>query len=334
MKIRINIIGIVAIVVGVSGLANSKVFTHQSSTSIREKIQASEVSLETSNGVLWGTLLVPAGKPPFPVVLIIAGSGPTDRDGNGPGGKTDTLKLLAEAFAGKGIASLRYDKRSVGRSAKARAPKNTFEIQVDDATAWVPWLARDPRFRAIGVVGHSEGALIGTLVTQRGGVRAIVLLAGAGRPMDEVIGEQMEAAVRAGQLSAEASAAMRAALAELRAGRTVSMRPKHIPDELWTGLFQPRAQEYLISIFRYEPDAELAKLRSKGVEVLVVQGTKDAMGGRMDPDRLGAAVDTKPVMIDGMDHELKSSSRSDDAKSPLAAGLMELLIPFLTNALK
>ncbi|MGH9930583.1 MAG: alpha/beta hydrolase, partial [Pyrinomonadaceae bacterium] len=165
MKIRTKIIGIVAVVVSISSLANSKAVAHPSRTSIRDKIQASDVSLETSTGLLSGTLLIPSGKSaPGPVVLIIAGSGMTDRDGNTQGSSTkaNPLKLLAEALAERGIASLRYDKRSVGRSAAARLATNTFETQVDDAAAWIAWLAKDPRFRGIGIIGHSEGALIGT----------------------------------------------------------------------------------------------------------------------------------------------------------------------------
>lgn len=70
----------------------------------RDGIQASEVGLETPTGTLSGTLLLPSGKAPFPVVLIIAGSGLTDRDGNSVGmGKSDALRLLAEAVGAKPV---------------------------------------------------------------------------------------------------------------------------------------------------------------------------------------------------------------------------------------
>ncbi len=103
------------------------------------------------------------------------------------------------------------------------------------------------------------------LAAQRGGVRAFVSLAGAGRPFDEVLTEQMGRAVRSGQLPQKALTAMQGALAELPAGRPVQTRPPNIPRKLWNGLFQPRAQEYLLSLFRYDPVAELAKLPPKGV---------------------------------------------------------------------
>ena len=83
-------------------------------SSVSARAQESPVTLDTKTGTLHGTLLVPAGtRVPVPVALIIAGSGPTDRDGNSPmlPGKNNSLKLLAEALATHGIASVRYDKR-------------------------------------------------------------------------------------------------------------------------------------------------------------------------------------------------------------------------------
>lgn len=306
--------------------------------------EAIDVPLETPTGTLFGTLVLPARKPPFPVVLIIAGSGPTDRDGNSAGYpiKPNCLKMIAEGLAESGIASLRYDKRGVARSAAARATVNSFDIQVDDAASWIAWLGKSSRFQAVGIVGHSEGASIGSIAAQRGGVRALVLRAGAGRRFDEVIIEQMGRAVKFGQLSQSTLTSMSATLAELRAGRTVKSRPPNIPDQLWTGLFQPRAQEYLISLFRYDPVAELAKLKPTDVRILVVQGTTDLMGGADDPARLAAAVGSKPVMIEGMSHELKTApldrrandKASEDPLVPLAPELLKQMIPFLTSALQ
>lgn len=306
--------------------------------------QSDEVRLETPTGMIAGTLLIPAGGEPFPVVLLIAGSGPTDRDGNtvGSKGKSDCLRLLAEGLARDGIASLRYDKRAVARSAAARAAINSFDIQAEDAAGWVAWLRRSPRFGPVGIVGHSEGALLGTIAAQRGGVRAFVSLAGAGHPADETLLRQTGVAVRAGQLSQRALVAMQGVLTELRAGRSVQARPRDIPVELWTVLFQPRAQEYLVSWIRFDPVVEIAKLPSMGVSVLVVQGTTDLTSGGDDPTRLATAVHGTPVLIAGMNHELKPAPADPDANDrasadpriPLAPGLLEQLAPFLKNALR
>lgn len=311
---------------------------------VRILTEATDVALETPTGTLFGTLLLPAGKPPFPVVLIVAGSGMTDRDGNSLGlsGKSNCLKLLAEGLAQNGIASLRYDKRGVARSAAARMLTNTVDTQADDAARWVAWLGQSPRFRAIAIAGHSEGSFVGTLAAQRGGVRALVSLASAGRRFDEVLIEQMEMAVRSKQLSQAALTSMQGAFAELRAGRTVNTRPPNIPEVLWTGLLQPRAQEYLISLFRYDPVAEIAKLPPKGVQVLVVQGTTDITHGADDQTLLAAAVGGKPVLIEGMGHELKTApldprandKASQDPQVPLAPALLKQMVSFLTSALR
>lgn len=313
-----------------------------SEQSVGQQTQASDVTLETPTGTLFGTLLLPSGTPPFAVVLLIAGSGLTDRDGNSVGlGKSDTLKKLAEGLAQAGIASLRYDKRGVGMSAPARTARNTFEIQAEDAARWANWLAQSPRFRALGIAGHSEGALVGTMAAQNSPARALVSLAGSARRFDEVMTEQFEMAVREGQLSQSSLVAMRGALAELRAGRTIDRRPPDIPRQLWP-LFHPRAQEYLISIFRYDPVAEIAKLPSKGVQVFVVRGTTDLTGGAGDAALLAAAAGVKPVVIEGMNHELKTAPLnraandrvSEDARAPLTPELLKQLIPFLVTALK
>ena len=287
---------------------------------------SSEIILETPTGKIYGTLLVPDESSPRLIALIIAGSGPTDRDGNsvGLGENPQTLKLLAEGLANKGIASLRYDKRSVAKSAAARLPTNSFDTQVDDAASWVDLLARDKRFDSIALIGHSEGGTIGTLATQRGHVSALVSLSAAGKVFDQVLIEQFEAAVHAKKLPAAVLEAAKPIFQELKAGRTVTTRPAAIPGELWTGLFQPRAQEYLISLFKYDPIGEMEKLVAKGVRVLVVQGTADEMGGGKDPEDLARASGTKPLLITGMMHELRLKG-----KDQLAPSLMEAIAGFL-----
>lgn len=79
------------------------------------------VVLNTSTGVLKGKMVTPNQESGYPVVLIIPGSGPTDMDGNSAAlpGKNNSLRYLAEGLAGKGIASLRYDKRGIASSASA-----------------------------------------------------------------------------------------------------------------------------------------------------------------------------------------------------------------------
>jgi pimeloyl-ACP methyl ester carboxylesterase len=144
------------------------------------------VTLATPMGEVYGTLLLPSAPGPVPVVLLIAGSGPTDRDGNSPllpGGGPASLRLLAEALADHGIASLRYDKRGIGASKMTPEHLKTlrFDSYVDDAEAWAKRLQGDSRFSRVVIAGHSEGALIGTLAAQRLHGVALVSIYGAGK---------------------------------------------------------------------------------------------------------------------------------------------------------
>ncbi|WP_376786923.1 alpha/beta hydrolase, partial [Pseudomonas soli] len=120
------------------------------------------IDLDTGQGVLHGSLLLPQQATPPPVVLIIAGSGPTDRDGNNPAaGRIDNLKRLALLLAGEHIASVRFDKRGVAASQPATPDERDLSVEryVADVVAWGRALRQDPRFGPLILVGHSEGAL-------------------------------------------------------------------------------------------------------------------------------------------------------------------------------
>ncbi len=128
--------------------------------------QAKEnVSVRSKFGTLHGTLDLPESEFPVPVVLIIAGSGPTDRDGNSEmiKKKNDSLKMLGAHLASMGIASLRYDKRGIGKSKSASGPveETVFEDMISDARLWVDYLLKYTRFSSVGIIGHSEGSLVG-----------------------------------------------------------------------------------------------------------------------------------------------------------------------------
>ncbi|HEX7939252.1 MAG TPA: hypothetical protein VF483_09700, partial [Gemmatimonadaceae bacterium] len=104
--------------------------------------------LATATGTLVGSLIVPSGAPKSPLVVIIAGSGPTDRDGNGPTVNPNNLKQIAEGLADRGIASVRYDKRGIAGSMGAATTEDRlrFDMYADDAAAWVRQYRSDARF--------------------------------------------------------------------------------------------------------------------------------------------------------------------------------------------
>lgn len=255
----------------------------------------SAMTLVTPTGTLYGTVTVPNGAPPYPVVLIIAGSGPTDRDGNSGPIHPDTYKLLAAALAHDGVASLRYDKRGIAASAAA-GPKESdvrFDTFVDDAVAWIDQLRKDKRFSSVTIAGHSEGALIGTVAAERTPVHALLLLEGAGRPAPAVLREQLKP-----KLPPDLYAHADAIISQLQAGHTVPNPPPEL-----AALFRESVQPYLISWFKYDPAAELAKVR---VPVTIVQGSADIQVTMEDADALRKAdPNARFVLVNGMNHVLK-----------------------------
>ncbi len=238
------------------------------------------MNLETSSGTLYGTVQLPNGCAPFPVVLIHAGSGPTDRDGNswGLSIKNDSLKLLAEGLAERDIASVRFDKRGIAASQSAGPTQETdhrFEMYVEDFAAWTRKVASDPRFSHVTLIGHSEGALIGTLSSHTDAPDAFVSLAGAGRPAADVLREQLGKNLT-GALLTEANAI----LDQLEQGKTVDQVS---PDLRST--FRASVQPYLLSWFKYDPAVEFAKL---AMPTVIAQGSTDVSnrrGGRKAPFR-------------------------------------------------
>ena len=256
----------------------------------------SDYRLQTSTGVIDGTL-ASSSLDPSPIVLIIAGSGPTDRNGNALplGLDSDAYKLLAAELARRNVASLRYDKRGVGASASAVLAEQDlrFDTYVNDAADWLRKLRSDRRFTKIVVVGHSEGSLIGVLAAQRAPVDAFVSLEGAGRPIPVVLREQLKP-----KLTPSLYAQADTIITSLQNGKTVA----NVPPDLAV-LFRASVQPYLISWFKYEPAAEIAKLQ---VPITIVQGTADVQVAMVDAQALhNAAPSSRLVIVAGMNHVLK-----------------------------
>jgi uncharacterized protein len=289
---------------------------------------AEELVLATPNGNLSGTLELPNGQGPFSVVLIIAGSGPTDRDGNNASGlQTNAYKLLAEGLAQNNIASLRFDKRGIGKSSSAATSEADlrFETYVNDAVAWLELLGKDSRFSKRFVLGHSEGSLIGMLAAQKTTVAGFISIAGAGRSIDEILIEQLQS-----QLTADQLEETRRILHELKAGRSVAHPEEKLGAQLAAILFRPSVQPYLISWLKYDPALELAKLKTPS---LVIQGTTDVQVGLKDAERLASAISQKPVLIKGMNHVFKSATLEPALQNQTYTNPDLLLVPELLEVI-
>jgi uncharacterized protein len=283
----------------------------------------SDFNLQTATGTIYGTLSLPAAPKP-PVVLIIAGSGPTDRNGNSSIGgiHPDTYKLLADGLAAKGVASVRYDKRGVGASLAAGPAEIDlrFDTYVGDAAAWLEKLRADGRFSRAIVAGHSEGSLIGMIAAQKAPASAFVSLEGAGRPAATILREQLKR-----NLSGDLYAQSDAIIAQLQEGHTVANTPAEL-----ASLFRPSVQPYLISWFKYDPAAEIAKLR---VRATIVQGTADVQVSMTDANDLKAAdPSARFVVVDGMNHVLKYAPDTS-SQDEILAGYTNPALPVDPKAL-
>lgn len=254
-------------------------------------------TLSTPTGDVQGTLMVPLPLACHPAALIVAGSGPTDRDGNSKllPGANNSLKMLAQALAEAGIASLRYDKRGIGASARAGANEAQlrFETYTADAAAWARQLKQEGRYASVTVIGHSEGSLIGMLAARTAGADGFVSLSGPAERASVLLRRQLDP-----KLPPELAQANDRILTALERGR----RPGTLPAQL-QAIYRPSVQPYMVSWFRYVPAQEFARL---AMPLLVAQGTTDI---QVDAGQAALLKNANPsarlLLVDGMNHVLK-----------------------------
>ena len=283
-------------------------------------------------GPLKGTLVKPAG-PMRAAVLIIPGSGPTDRDGNNPLGiKANSYRLLADGLAAKGVASVRFDKRGLGESkAAGDGNKLTIADHANDTRAWIAATRRATGASCVWLAGHSEGGVVALASANSKNVCGLVLIASPGRKPATILREQL----RANPANAPLLPQAEAALTSLEAGRRADVSAMH--PALARGLFNPLVQDFLIDLMRQDP-AQL--LRSYFGRVLVVSGGRDLQVGKADADALAAARPGVTVAaFPAMNHVLKDAPEDKaanlatyaQADLPLTAGLVDRIATFVAQ---
>jgi alpha-beta hydrolase superfamily lysophospholipase len=291
------------------------------------------VEAEVENGPLRGTLLAPDGAAKAAIV-IIPGSGPTDRDGNSPlGVRASYLKMLAEALAGHGIASIRIDKRGIFQSRSTFPDPNavTFDDYAADALAWVAVAKEKAGVDCVWLAGHSEGGLVALVAAQQAGTApcGLVLLATPGRKMGVVLAGQL----RANPANAAFLDDALAAITSLERGERVDAAGL---DPSLQGLFSPAIQDFLIDAFSRDPAALVAEV---ALPVLIVQGEADLQVGAADAGALARAQpEAEHRLLPGMNHVLKAVPEGDmaanlaaygDPSLPLAPGLADAIAEFI-----
>lgn len=292
-------------------------------------VLAKEVTVPGPDGPLAGTLLDAPRR--APAILLLPGSGPTDRNGdNSLGVKGGVYRQLAEGLNARGIAVLRTDKRGIGGSAKAAADPNhvTIADYVADTRQWVDLL--HATHRCVWLAGHSEGGLIALAAASKLDVCGVVLIAAPGRKLDAILHEQLAAS-----LPADMMAATDKAIGSLAAGKTID--PATVPAPV-RPLFNTATQAYLIDMMRQDPAAEVAALK---VPVLIVQGEADLQVRPADAEALARA-QPKAVLklIPGMNHVFKAAPAGDrtanlqtyGSEAPIVPELIETIAAFVKQA--
>ncbi len=284
-------------------------------------------------GPLRGALRHPATPAP-PVVLIIPGSGPTDRDGNNLLGiKAATYRLVAEGLAARGIASVRIDKRGMFSSRVATPDPNAVRLAdyVDDVRSWLKVIRRDPGADCVWLLGHSEGALVAMLAGRESeGLCGLLLVAAPGRPLGDVLRQQL----RDGPANAALLDQALGALDALEAGREVDDEKLH-PALL--ALFAKSVQGFLRDLLARDPAELIARV---SVPVLILRGGRDLQVTETDAARLKAArPDARLVVLDEMNHVLKAVPAGGGRQAnlaayvnpdlPLADGVIDTLAEFI-----
>lgn len=257
----------------------------------------------TINHLLKGTLYSPLKEnKKTNLVILIAGSGPTDRDGNQKGMTNNSLKYLSEEMSKNGQAVFSYDKRIIAQMAAGTVNEATlsFDDFINDAKEVIRFFKNQKKYNKIIVAGHSEGSLIGMLAATEN-TDAFISLAGAGRTIDAVLVEQIEK--QAPFLKEE----VQKDLEILKSGQTFELKNKML-----ASLFRESVQPYMISWIKYNPQNEIKKLQ---IPVLIINGTKDLQVTVSEAELLKKAKpEAKLMVIDNMNHIFKEI-KGDDAEN-------------------
>lgn len=287
-----------------------------------------EISIFSSLGArIYGTLL--SKNKSEKLAIIIAGSGPTDRNGNNPMGvDADSYKMLAHALDAQNIASFRFDKSFIGKSSVPGVKEEdvTFDNAIKDVENIVDYMRDTLGFKNVYLVGHSEGSLIGMVVAKRKKIEGYISVAGMGRPFDTIVEEQINTQRWPDSLKSKSAFIFE----QLKKGHLVD----NIPASMEV-LFRKSVQPYLISLLKYNPEREIKKLHCP---ILILQGSCDVQITVADADKLHNANPKSSLkIIPGMTHTLKNAGEScagenktyTDNSLPLDADLVKSISGFI-----
>ncbi|TVZ25443.1 hypothetical protein JM83_0355 [Gillisia sp. Hel_I_86] len=278
------------------------------------------------NKFIDGTLTTPVDLEHPNLVILIQGSGPTDRNGNGFMMKNNGSKLIAKELAENEIASYRFDKRIFKMNKlKIREEELSFEDFIQDVSDILDYFKAQDKYKKIIVAGHSEGSLIGMLAAQNK-ADAFISLAGAGRSIDHIIVDQLA------KQSPELAENSENAFKEIKErGKTSNYNP------LLQSVFRPSVQPFLKSWMKYNPTEEIAKLN---IPVLIINGSFDIQVDTTEANLLAEAnPNAKLVILDKMNHvfrkiegdNLENTKAYNEPNRPLHPELIPILVDFIKS---
>ncbi len=284
-------------------------------------------NLEVEDGELYGILTLPNTDGPHPIALIIQGAGATNKDGNNISNesRSNCLKMLSKSLGNMGIASLRYDKRGVGRSLDVVKSRQDliFADYIEDAMLWMEKIQTDSRFSRHYIIGHSEGGLVGAAAAKDLELDGFISIAAPGKSGYETLVELLD---KKGKNYLENSLPI---IEELKKGNIVEEVPLNLDF-----LFKKSAQPYLISLFKYEPKSVI---REVDAPTLILQGDSDLQVSVEEARILHDVIDSKLVIIRDMNHILRSVpwgieeniSTYTKPKLPLHEDLVREIVEFI-----
>lgn len=263
-------------------------------------LSAQPITAPGPNGPLAGTF-ENAGHG-SPVVLMIPGSGPTDRDGNNPiAVKGGPYAQLAEALKANGVSSVRIDKRGLFGSKSAIPDPNKVTIgdYATDVHSWVDSIRKQTGNKCVWVLGHSEGTLVALAAAQQPDhICGLVLVSAPGRKLGDVIREQL----RSNPANAPVLGSALAAIDSLEQGKHVDVSGMHPGLQR---LFAPQVQDFLIDTFAHDPAKLIAAIK---LPILIVQGERDLQVSVTDAKTLAAAQPKATLkLVPAMNHVLRMS---------------------------
>jgi pimeloyl-ACP methyl ester carboxylesterase len=295
-----------------------------------------DVTFQSAGLTLAGTLLLPGAEARYPVVLLIPGSGPLDRDENYKKLPINALREIAVHLAGQGIASFRYDKRGVGASQGDYFETGFYDL-VSDAAAALAWLRAQDQVQPekVFLLGHSEGSGIAMRLAGTGAdVAGIVLLGGWARKSEEMLlwqADQVVPGMRGFNKWLIGVLHIDIRKAQLKQFEKIKRSKKNVYRQLTVKVNAKWLREFL----GYDPAEELRKIR---VPVLAITGSKDIQVNPADLDRMAQLVqgEFESHQLPDLTHMLRTDSGqptintyAEQVRRPVDPRLLELVSEWL-----